>query len=47
MGAWGEEFSGTTIKDMWTKPKGVESGEGGGDGWGWWGDVGEKADNYT
>ena len=32
---WGEEerFSGMTIKDTWTKPRGaVESGEGGGDG---------------
>ena len=28
----GEGFSGTTIKDTWTKPRGVGSGEGGGDG---------------
>ena len=37
----------TTIKDTWTKPRGVGSGEGGGDGWGvggWWG---ENADNCT
>ena len=28
-------FSGTTIKDTWTKPRGrVEAGEGGGFGWG-------------
>ena len=28
-------FSGTTIKDTWTKPRGgVGSGEGGEDGWG-------------
>ena len=32
---WGEGFSGTTIKDTLTKPRGVvEAGEGGGDGWG-------------
>ena len=30
----GEGFSGTTIKDTWTKPRQVELGEGGGDGWG-------------
>ena len=31
----GERFSGTTIKDIWTKPRGrVESGEGGGFVWG-------------
>ena len=45
-GQWGEGFSGTTIKDTWTKPRGrVEAGEGGGFGWGggeWWG---ENADN--
>ena len=30
-----EGFSGTTIKDTWTKPKGrMEAGEGGGFGWG-------------
>ena len=29
-------FSGTTIKDTWTKPRGrVEAREGGGIGWGW------------
>ena len=40
MGGSGEGFSGTTIKDTWTKPRAVEAGEGGGDGWGggvWWG----------
>ena len=41
-----EEFSGTTIKDTWTKPRGrVETREGGGFGWGggeWWG---KTADN--
>ena len=32
---WGEGFSGTTIKDTWTKPRGkVEAGEGCGFGWG-------------
>ena len=34
MGGKGEVFSGTMIKDTWTKPRGVELGEGGGDGWG-------------
>ena len=30
-GRWGEGFSGTTIKDTWTKPRGrVEAREGGG-----------------
>ena len=33
-GAEGGGFSGTTIKDTWTKPRGVEAAEGGGDGWG-------------
>ena len=42
-----EGASRTTIKDTWTKPRGVESGEGGGDGWGGWGEVGGKADNCT
>ena len=27
-------FSGTAIKDTWTKPRWVESREGGWDGWG-------------
>ena len=32
-GPWGEAFSGTTIKDTWTKPMGkVEAREGGGFG---------------
>ena len=31
----GEGFSGTTMKDTWTKPRGrVEAGEGSGIGWG-------------
>ena len=34
MGGKGEGFSGTTLKDTWTKPRGVESGEVGGDDWG-------------
>ena len=39
---WGEGFSGTTIKDTWTKPRGrVETREGGGFGWGG-GSGGEK-----
>ena len=29
----GEGFSGTYIKDTWTKPMGVGSRVGGGDGW--------------
>ena len=45
MGGNGEGFAGTTMKDTWTKPRGVESGEGGGDGWGrgeWWGENAHK-----
>ena len=34
MGGSGEELSGTCIKDTWTKPKGVGSRVGSGDGWG-------------
>ena len=34
MGEQGEVFPGTAIKDTWTKPRGVGSGERGGDGWG-------------
>ena len=35
MGGRGEGFSGTTIKDSWTKPMGrVEAREGGGTDWG-------------
>ena len=30
----GEGFVGATLKDTWTKPRGVESGEVGGDDWG-------------
>ena len=33
-------FSETTIKDTWTKLRGVEAGEGCGDGWGGEGVVG-------
>ena len=40
MGQWGKGFSGTTIKDTWTKTKGrMEVREGGGFGWSggeWW-----------
>ena len=42
-GRRGEGFSGTTIKDIWTKPRVGEAGEGGGDGWG--GEV--NTDNCT
>ena len=45
-GQWEEGFSGTAIKDTWTKPRGrVETREGPGIGWGggkWWG---ENEDN--
>ena len=35
MGGSGGGFSGATIKDTWTKPRGrVDAGEGGGFGWG-------------
>ena len=36
----GKRFSGTTIKDTWTKPRGGGIKEGGGFDWGggdWWG----------
>ena len=42
-GQWGEGFSGTTIKDTGTKPRGrVEARERGGFCWGggeWWGEM--------
>ena len=42
----GEGFSGTTIKDTWTKPRGrVEEGEKGGFVWGGVGGRGENTDN--
>ena len=45
-GHWGEGFSGTTIKDTWTKSRGrVEVGEGGGFSWGGVEGWGEKAYN--
>ena len=45
-GRWGEGFSGTTIKDTWTKPRGrVEAREGGGFGWDRREEWGENADN--
>ena len=44
----GEGFSGTIIKDTWTKPRGrVEAGEAGGFGWGGVKGLGENADNYN
>ena len=43
---WGEGFTGTTIKDTWTKSRGrMEVGEGGGFGWGGVEGWGENADN--
>ena len=43
MGQWGKGFSGTTIKDTWTKlRRRVEAGEGSGSGWGGGGGGGEK-----
>ena len=45
MGGKGEGFSGTCIKDTWTKPKGTGSKVGSGDGLGgeeWWGENGDK-----
>ena len=45
-GQWGEGFSGTTIKDTRTKPRGREEArEGGGFGWDWGKQWGENADN--
>ena len=45
-GQWGEGFSGTAIKDTWTKPRGrVEAGERGGFGWDGVERWGENADN--
>ena len=51
-GLWEEGFTGTTVKDTWTKSRGrVEVGEGGGLGgrFGWHGveGWGENADNYN
>ena len=44
----GRRGSGTTVRDMWTKPRGrMEAREGGGFGWGggeWWE---ENADNCS
>ena len=42
MGVRKEGFSGTTIKDTWTKPRGGGIREGGGDAWGEGGVVGGK-----
>ena len=45
-GQWGEGFSGTTIKDLWTKPRGrVKAMEGGGFGSGGGEGQGENTDN--
>ena len=47
MGKKGKGHQRTCVKDKWTKPKGVGSRVGCGDGWGeglWWG---ENGDNCT
>ena len=41
MGEKCEGFRGTTIKDTWTITRGVETGEGGGKGWGGGGEEGK------
>ena len=46
MGGREEEFSGTTIKDTWTKPRGGGGSKGGRWGWLGWGGV-VNADNYN
>ena len=47
-GQWGEGFTGTSIKDTWTKSRRkVEAGEGGGFNWGGVEGWGENADNYN
>ena len=46
MGEKGEGFAGTNIKDTWTITRGVETGEGGGEGWDG-GGLGGKAENCT
>ena len=43
----GEKGEGFAGKDTWTKPRGLESGEGGEDGWGWGEWWEENADNCT
>ena len=40
-GQWGEGFSGSTIKDTWTNPKGVGLRVEVGDGYVWWGENGK------
>ena len=45
MGEKGEGFSGSSIENAWTKPRGVGSGVGDGGSWGkgnWWGEDGDK-----
>ena len=45
MGKMGEGFSGTSIKDTWTKPQwgGIKVGKWGWLGWGvWWGGNGDN-----
>ena len=43
----GEGFTGTTIKDIWTKTRGGGNRGGRWGRLGWWGVVGEKAKNYS
>ena len=47
MGEKGEAFAGTIVKDTWTITRGVETGEGGGEGWCDEEGSGEKAENCT
>ena len=43
---WGEGFTGTNIKDTWTKPRGrVEAGEE--EGFGWGGVEKKRKKNYS
>ena len=47
-GEKGEGFAGTVIKDTWTiTMRGLDIGEGGGEGWGGGAGWGEKAENCT
>ena len=47
MGGKGEGFTVTIIKDIWTRSRGSGIGGGRQGVLGWWGRVGEKAENCT